>query len=85
MCTVGELGYHEAVGAGLYRPLGTVTWTSAGAPHARGVPEGRWYVLEHDEVLDREPEPGSGPLPNVRRSLSFLERAWEEVGSPTVR
>jgi hypothetical protein len=44
-----------------------------------------WYVLEHDEVLDYEPEPGSGPILNARRSLTFLERAWEEVGSPTRR
>ncbi len=82
----GELGYHAAVGAGLYRPLGD------GDVDIRAVlraveesGEAVWYVLEHDEVLDREPEPGSGPLLHVRRSLAFLERAWEEVGSPTGR
>jgi inosose dehydratase len=82
----GDLGYHDAVAAGLYRPLGDgdvdvrevlrAVEESAGAIR---------YVLEHDEVLDREPEPGSGPIQNVRRSLTFLERAWEEVGSPTGR
>ena len=82
----GELGYHAAVGAGLYRPLGD------GDVDIRAVlrvveesAEAVWYVLEHDEVLDREPEPGSGPLLHARRSLAFLERAWEEVGSPTGR
>ena len=40
-----------------------------------------WYVLESDEVLDQEPPPGAGPIEDVRRSLAFLERAWEEVGA----
>ncbi len=82
----GDLGYHAAVAAGLYRPLGE------GDVDVRAVlrtveesGEAVWYVLEHDEVLDHEPEPGSGPLLNARRSLAFLERAWEEVGSPTGR
>ena len=82
----GDLGYHAAVGSGLYRPLGE------GDVDVRGViraveesGEAVWYVLEHDEVLDHEPEPGSGPLLNARRSLAFLERAWEEVGSTTGR
>jgi inosose dehydratase len=82
----GDLGYHAAVAAGLYRPLGD------GDVDIREVlrtveesGEAVWYVLEHDEVLDREPEPGSGPILHARRSLAFLERAWEEVGSPTGR
>ena len=64
----GDLGYHAAVAAGLYRPLGE------GDVDIRGVlrtveesGEAVWYVLEHDEVLDHEPEPGSGPLLNARR------------------
>jgi inosose dehydratase len=84
--TAGDLAYHAAVGAGLYRPLGD------GDVDVRAVlriveesTEGVRYVLEHDEVLDREPEPGSGPILHARRSLTFLERAWEEVGSATGR
>jgi inosose dehydratase len=84
--TAGALGYHEAVSAGLYRPLGD------GDVDVRAVvrtveesADAVWYVLEHDEVLDREPEPGSGPILHARRSLEFLERAWEEVGSSTGR
>jgi inosose dehydratase len=80
----GDLGYHGAVAAGLYRPLGD------GDVDVREVlraveesAEAVRYVLEHDEVLDREPEPGSGPIQNARRSLAFLERAWEEVGAAT--
>jgi inosose dehydratase len=82
----GDLGYHAAVATGLYPPLGE------GDVDVRAVlrtveesGDAVWYVLEHDEVLDHEPEPGSGPLLNARRSLAFLERAWEEVGSPTGR
>jgi inosose dehydratase len=84
--SAGDLGYHAAVRAGLYRPLGD------GDVDVRAVlraveesGEAVWYVLEHDGVLDREPEPGSGPILDARRSLAFLERAWEEVGSPTGR
>jgi inosose dehydratase len=80
----GDLGYHAAVGAGLYRSLGEGDVDVRAV--LRTVEESGgavWYVLEHDEVLDHEPEAGSGPLLNARRSLAFLERAWEEVGSPT--
>jgi inosose dehydratase len=82
----GDLGYHAAVAAGLYRPLGDGDVDVRAVLHAvEESAEAVRYVLEHDEVLDREPEPGSGPLLDVRRSLTFLERAWEEVGSPTGR
>jgi inosose dehydratase len=80
----GDLGYLDAVREGLYRPLGDGDLDVAGV--VRALEEsgyGGWYVLEHDEVLDHEPEEGSGPITNARRSLSFLERAWEEVGAPT--
>ena len=82
----GDLGYHAGVRAGLYRPLGDGDVDVRGV--LRAVEESAevvWYVLEHDEVLDHEPEPGSGPLLHARRSLAFLERAWEEVGASTGR
>jgi inosose dehydratase len=80
----GDLGYREAVREGLYRPLGDGDLDVAGV--VRALEEsgyGGWYVLEHDEVLGHEPEEGSGPIGNARRSLSFLGRVWEEVGAPT--
>jgi inosose dehydratase len=80
----GDLGYRDAVREGLYRPLGDGDLDVAGL--VRALEEsgyGGWYVLEHDEVLDHEPEEGSGPIGNARRSLSFLRRVWEEVGAPT--
>jgi inosose dehydratase len=82
----GDLGYHAAVRGGLYRPLGEGDVDVLAVVRAVEESGGTvWYVLEHDEVLDQEPEPGSGPLLNARRSLTFLERAWEEVGSPRGR
>ena len=80
----GDLGYRDAVREGLYRPLGDGDLDVAGV--VRALEESGydgWYVLEHDEVLDHEPEEGSGPIRNTRRSLSFLGRVWEEVGAPT--
>jgi inosose dehydratase len=82
----GDLGYHAAVRDGLYRPLGDGDVDVRAVLRAVEESAGTvWYVLEHDEVLDHEPEPGSGPLLNARRSLTFLDRAWEEVGSPRGR
>lgn len=69
----GELGYTEAVRAGLYRPLGQgdvdvpriVTALSAAG-------YGGWYVMEQDVVLTAEPPEGEGPVENVRSSMSYL-------------
>jgi inosose dehydratase len=80
----GILGYRDAVRAGLYRPLGDGDLDVTGI--LRALEESGyagWYVLEHDEVLDHEPDVGTGPILGARRSLGFLERAWEEVGSAT--
>lgn len=69
----GEIGYRDAVAAGMYRPLGdgdvgiaaiVSALTSAGYDG--------WYVMEQDAVLAAEPAPGQGPLADVLRSLSFL-------------
>jgi inosose dehydratase len=81
---VGAIGYRDAVREGLYRSLGDGDLDVAAV--VRTLEEsgyGGWYVLEHDEVLDHEPEEGSGPVLDARRSLAFLERAWEEVAAAT--
>jgi inosose dehydratase len=83
---VGDLGYLDAVREGLYRPLGDGDVDVIEV--VRAVEEAGfdgWYVLEHDAVLDHEPGAGSGPVLAAGRSLAFLERAWEEVGSATGR
>jgi inosose dehydratase len=80
----GRLGYRDAVRAGLYRPLGDGDLdVTAVVRELEQSGYAGWYVLEHDEVLDREPKEASGPIHDVRRSLAFLERAWEEVGTTT--
>lgn len=80
----GHLGYRDAVRAGLYRPLGDGDLDVAAVVRVlEQSGYAGWYVLEHDEVLDHEPEEASGPIHDVRRSLGFLERAWEEVGTAT--
>ena len=68
-----EIGYHEAVRAGLYRPLGQ------GASRIRETVAllessgyAGWYVLEQDVVLEAEPPAGAGPVEDVARSLEFL-------------
>jgi len=71
--SAGGCSYIEAVRAGLYVPLGAgdagISATVAALEEAgyRG-----WYVLEQDAALDGPPEPGAGPIHDVRRSLDFL-------------
>jgi inosose dehydratase len=82
----GDLDYHDAVRSGLYRALGEGDVDVVAL--VRSLEESGyagWYVLEHDEVLDREPDAGTGPIEAARRSLAFLDRAWEEVGASTGR
>lgn len=82
----GQIGYRDAVRDGLYRTLGDGDVDVHGVLQAVEESEfDGWYVLEHDAVLAREPDAGAGPLQDARRSLAFLERAWEEVGAATGR
>jgi inosose dehydratase len=68
----GDLGYTDAVRAGIYRPLGQGDVDIAGiltALEHAGYPG--WYVMEQDTVLAGEPS-GEGPLVDVRASLDRL-------------
>ncbi|PZF79055.1 inosose dehydratase, partial [Jiangella anatolica] len=40
---------------------------------------GGWYVLEQDAALPEAPEPGAGPVHDVRRSLDFLATVSSEL------
>lgn len=78
----GSLGYHEAVRTRMYRPLGdgdaeiaTIVRTLEGHGY-RG-----WYVLEQDAVLASVPEEGAGPIHDARRSLEFLDRIADQIGT----
>ena len=74
-----ELGYREAVEAGLYRPLGggdvDVAAVVCGL-EAAGY--GGWYVIEQDTVLHGEPEEGGGPVRQMEASLRFLQALEEQ-------
>jgi inosose dehydratase len=74
----GEIGYRDAVRAGLYRPLGdgdVDLEPLLGRLDASGY--SGWYVVEEDAVIDAERE-GTVPLDHAIRSLRYLE----EVLSP---
>jgi inosose dehydratase len=69
----GERTYSDAVGDGLYRPLG------AGSVDVRTFVEllersgyDGWYVLEQDAMLAADPPEGAGPLEDVRASAAYL-------------
>ena len=73
----GERGYSDAVAEGMYRPLGQgdvdlarIVSTLEGHGYTG------WYVMEQDAVLAAEPEPGGGPVADVRASLAFLDALW---------
>ncbi|HLT85734.1 MAG TPA: TIM barrel protein [Phototrophicaceae bacterium] len=69
----GEIGYTDAVRAGIYVPLGEGDIDFAAivsALDAAGF-DG-WYVLEQDTILTAEPAAGAGPVGDVRRSLAHL-------------
>jgi inosose dehydratase len=70
----GRITYTEAVRDGLYRPLGAGDVDAAAIVAAldRAGYEG-WYVLEQDTILAAEPEPGEGPVADVRRCVAFLD------------
>ncbi len=69
----GRTTYTDAVRAGMYRPLGRGDVDLAAIVAALdSVGYAGWYVMEQDCVLDREPEPGQGPLADVRASLDRL-------------
>jgi inosose dehydratase len=68
----GELPYHEAVRAGLYRPLGRGDVDIAGIVRLlEDAGYDGWYVMEQDTVLTAEPA-DEGPLADVRAGVEFL-------------
>lgn len=69
----GEVGYHQAVRDGMYRPLGQGDVDLPAILSALdAVGYAGWFVLEQDTVLAGEPAPGAGPLADVRASLAHL-------------
>jgi inosose dehydratase len=70
----GQLRFGAAVRRGLFRPLGDGDVDSAAVLRRLDAAGYRgWFTLEQDTVLAGEPQPGSGPLPDARRSIAFFE------------
>jgi inosose dehydratase len=68
----GRLTYTEAVGRGMYRPLGSGDVDFAAiVGHLLSRDYGGWYVLEQDTILTEEPR-GEGPVADVRQSADYL-------------
>jgi inosose dehydratase len=68
----GRRSYTEAVGAGMYRPLGTGDVdVPAIVGHLRAHGYEGWYVLEQDTILTEAPR-GVGPVADVHTSVSHL-------------
>lgn len=77
----GELGYHQAVAAGLYRPIGEGAVDIAAVLSALDESDFEgWIVLEQDVVLEEEPPMGEGPRQGAGASLRRLE---EEIAGIT--
>jgi len=71
----GRFSYTDAVGRGMYRPLGQGEVDVAGIVATLSAAEyPGWYVLEQDTVLAAEPPPGEGPVADVRASLEYLRK-----------
>jgi inosose dehydratase len=68
----GRLTYSEAVGKGMYRPLGFGDVdVPAIVQHLRSNGYDGWYVLEQDTMLAEEPR-GEGPVADVHTSAEYL-------------
>jgi inosose dehydratase len=75
----GELTYTQAVAKGMYVPLGAGDVDIAGIVKAlEDHGYAGWYVMEQDNILDKEPERSAeegGPLADVLASVAYLRSA----------
>jgi len=70
----GRLTYTDAVGQGMYRPLGTGDVdVPAIVGHLRTRGYDGWYTLEQDTILAEEPT-DKGPVEDVASSADYLRR-----------
>ena len=75
----GRLTYTEAVGRGMYTPLGAGDVDIAGIVSSlRSNGYDGWFVMEQDTILDAEPL-DEGPLADVRASVTFMQNACRSI------
>ncbi|MGW6195761.1 sugar phosphate isomerase/epimerase family protein [Kribbella sp. NPDC055110] len=79
----GEVGYTDAVRAGMYRPLGAgdIDITTIVSTLEKSAYDG-WYVLEQDTILPARPV-DDGPLADVRASIAHLQSIAAGLASGT--
>jgi inosose dehydratase len=76
----GRLTYTDAVGQGMYRPLGTGDVdVPAIVGHLRARGYDGWYTLEQDTILAEEPI-GKGPVEDVATSADYLREVLGRTG-----
>ncbi|MFM8529410.1 MAG: sugar phosphate isomerase/epimerase family protein [Ilumatobacteraceae bacterium] len=78
-----EISWMEVVQAGLFHPLGVGEVPVAEVIDVleKGGYQG-WYVLEQDvAITGDEPEYGTGPVLNVRKSVEYLRSRYEVVAA----
>lgn len=74
----GSITYYDGVVQGMYTPLGAGDVdiarivSSLVASGYQG-----WFVLEQDNVITAEPQPGEGPLLDAKASLEFLHKCLQ--------
>lgn len=76
----GDITYYDAVVQGMYRPLGK------GDVDIRAIVRNLllsgyqgWFVLEQDNVIQAEPDEGSGPYQDAKTSVEFLRAVIAEI------
>ena len=75
----GTLTYTEAVGRGMYTPLGAGDVDIAGIVTAlRSNGYDGWFVMEQDTILDGDPL-DEGPLADVQASVIFMRNACRSI------
>jgi len=76
----GRLTYTDAVGQGMYRPLGTGDVdVPAIVGHLRACGYDGWYTLEQDTILADEPT-DKGPVEDVATSADYLRQVLDRSG-----
>jgi inosose dehydratase len=76
----GRLSYSEAVGQGMYRPLGTGDVdVPAIIGYLRAQRYDGWYTLEQDTILAEEPR-DRGPVGDVAASADYLRSVLRRTG-----
>ena len=76
----GRLTYSEAVGRGMYRPLGKGDVdVPAIVGHLRAHGYDGWYTLEQDTILTEEPT-DEGPVADVAASAEYLRTVLRRTG-----